>query len=356
MNNQLFLQILKDPSTEVKPMNTSVSDFITSFDAVETMEFQFETSKHNTIKYLEGIEAYHFFRERYPHLSLSEDTKLLIGMEESDLFVMIKNTIRNLFRYIHDFIKKTWQYLKNGFKNILNIDGRLKKDTDKTYANFENLYKALKPAKLNKANEIFKELTIKTMGPLDQYIDLMNDFNNVTQSIQINHDSYIKTMISSIDKKRTESEDPVWLTKEDVSMLSHLGILIEGSKAKYKSFFDQFQDSQFSLLGFRSLEQIKHLHTDYQKKVWNRFVDFKRVVDNIQKQEEVLTKKEREITDYGDVNINAITENIKHLQFQITLVVSLFGALRNVNMSIDFRRKRIIESGIRAIQKATGEE
>lgn len=356
MNEQLFLQILRNPSTEVASMDTSVSDFIASFDTVKTMEFDFETTQYNVINYLEGIEAYHFFHTHYPHLPLADDTKKLIGLEANDLLVMIKNTIRDLFRYIKDFLKKAWQYLKTGFKAVLNIDGRLKKDTDNTYANFENLYKALKPTKLNKANEIFKELTIKTMCPLDQYFDLMSDFNKVTQSIQMNSDSYVKTMVGSIDKKRTESEDPVWLTKEDIGMLSHLGISMEEAKAKYKPIFDQFQDTQFSLLGFRSLEQIKAINTDYQKKVWDRFVDLERVVNNIQKQEDVLTKKERETKDYGDVNISAITENIKHLQFQITLIVSLFGALRSVNTSIDFRRKRIIESGIRAIEKATGEE
>jgi len=356
MNNQLFLQILKDPSTEVKPMDTSISDFIASFGTAEAMEFCFETIQHHATTYIEGVEAYHFFHEHYPYLPLAYDTKVLIGIETNDLFTMIKNTIRDLFRYIRDFIKKAWQYLKNGFKSILNLDGRLKKDTDNSYAHFENLYKSLKPAKLNKADEIFKELTIKTMCPLDQYLDLMNDFHKVTQSIQINSDAYVKNMISAIDKKRTETEDPNWLTKEDIGMLSHLGISIEESKAKYKQIFDQFEDSQFSLLGFRSLEQIKAINADYQKKVWDRFVDLERVVNNIQKQEDVLTKKEREMKDYGDVNINAITENIKHIQFQITLIVSLFGALRNVNTSIDFRRKRIIESGIRAIQKATGEE
>lgn len=345
-----FVRLLKDPSGSLLDVSENYDQLIGSLDhhvritesVKEQQQFIHESKQLNSAlhKLLNGGS---YGLEKY-----IRENVVSIGTESVEITEMITNFVKKLFNAIYSLLTKLVNMVKSVFVKITKIDVRLKDDADEKYKKFLAMYSKLgmDGTSISDANTEFTKYTISHMCSEQEFSRMMTSFSKAVDTLSDAH-QIIKDRIAALTKPHTGTKS--WITHDLISNLNRVGVSLRGTSSTYASPFQEFTEATLGTLQFNSLEKVKTANDAYRDHVWTKYTETKSLVRRLEEYRDNLKEKEKELSIMSDINKQVISENITDIQENILTCIAVFSGLRQANTTINFRRKRLTELGIRAM-------
>lgn len=343
--NSTFVQLLKDPGASFLDAGDGVCEMLGSLDDELIM-----LRKMNTVHqyYRFGTHAISHGTEEL-HDILTEG----YGIESTEVTQMITNFIKRLFSSVYNLIGKIVSTITNIFVKIFHIDRRIRDNAEACYEDFNELFRKSSSDQKKEATAFFRSQLISQMCTRTEFRAIIDAYDRSTKLLLTQAHSEIKRRIRELTTHQT-SENP-WMTSAVTTDLSILGITIKKTSSAYASPFQKNEETTLDALQFHSLDDIGDINRMYDAAMWGRYRDLKKLVDNLGEYQKDLKRSEQELLRDGSINKEIVVTNITDIQDQIAMVLAIFAGLRQINTTVNFRRKRITEIGVKALRHAKSE-
>lgn len=344
----IFADLLKDPGKDLSVGKQDLyfpeSDMLGSFDSVHVMNLNMKRST----PMMESASAVAGALEDYAlrHKTFPEDQFcLLVGLESREIGEMLAGFVVKIFNTLYNLIKKLLEIVNTTISKLLSIDKRLVEDSNRTMEKLVEFHKKANGQLQAKANERLRYLIVSHMCTKEQFKDYITTFKLVSDKINHWILNDVGTLIDSLHMSlefRDIEDDPI------EKKIQELGITLKEKSASYASPFSEYPDSDMQTLHFGTVNDILQICQEYDKHVWVAFENWKTMKSVLQKFTTKLKAKEKELLGNSRMDKQIVIDNSKTLQIQIKLGLSIIAALRQANITLNFRRKELCKKGIDA--------
>lgn len=358
MMSSTYLNILKDPSCAfTEKAAEGYCEYIGSID-----ELQFAHRKVEKLdKFVKDTKA------TLPHLlSYQIDTPDLglqaylqemisptVGLESTEIVQMIYNFIKKIFETIYNMIRKIITTITGTFGKVIQIDRRLTDNATDKYKSYLDIYNKSNAEEKAKAQALFRKYTVAQMCSYQDLLKLYGSFETVATVLITKAHVSIKKRIQDLDKE--QNSDITWINHDFLTQLERLGITVKDKTTQYTSPFTGKEERTLEDLKFERLTNIDEINVNYTRRVWSKYLELKKLVEHFEEYKKQLEAKEKEFLSHGDINKQIVTDNVADTVKEISLCLSIFSALRQSNVTLNYRRKRITEFGIRGFSKSNSD-
>jgi hypothetical protein len=276
--------------------------------------------------------------------------RTVFGMENLEVVEMITNFIKKIFSTIYKFLSNILKTIERLIKSIINVDRHMKVVADKAQTELKELLKSSSQTEVATAQEKFKKTLILQMCPKAEFLGMISDFSNICQILNDGAHSTIGTSIQELSKKRSVYDIP-WKTNRLIAQADRLGITITDTTTKYASPFQKYPEASMESLQYRSFRDVLEIDQKYVKDLWVGYTTLQKIVGKIDNHKSRLQRKEKELIKYQDIDKSVLTDNIKFVQSQIALCISLFGSIKQSQTTLSYRRRRLLETAVKSFAK-----
>lgn len=333
-----FVNLLKDPSATYLDASDGYCELLGSLDSYHMLHRKLE----NTSEYFRY--GNHAISTGYESLqSLLTDG---YGIESAELTEMITGFIKKIFNAIYNTIARVIKTITSLFTKVAKVDKRIRDNAEELYTKFKEL-KSKNEGNRQDINTYFSNQLVTHMCAKKEILEIMQAYEKIASVITIDAHSEIKKRIASMSTD--QSGTPDWVTHTLLSDLEHLGITLTDSASKYSSPFKDRPEASLGTLGFTTVDSVDEVNLKYNDLVWSKYNTLKKLVDNLKEYQSTLKNKEAELLKDVSIDRQIVTQNAVDIQKHISIVISIFAALKQVNTTLNFRRKRVTEIGLRAL-------
>lgn len=343
-NGSPFLQLLQDPSGEFNNPEYSLADQMGSMDKLSIPSSATETLFFS----LEHMDL--LSRIKNKNGSFSDQLVGIVGMENREILEMIGRGLRTAFEAVKMAIVKSIRVMRDFFKDIIKIDERLKISADNKLKELIDQMHKLRADQLTRSEENFVKMTMRDMLSYKEFTDLMHAYGIVCDTL---HRTVKPHILNSIRRLTDANIDTTVIDWMDVSLVGHLktlGIIVSNEqKVAYSTRFLSAKENTLGTMQYSRIAVAKDISDMYNTFIWNKYRDMRTTISTLENFRDEVERKEKEIVREGTFSQATVMSNIAHLHKQINLYMSLFRMLRSCNLTANYRRKRLIEYGLRAI-------
>ena len=180
-----------------------------------------------------------------------------------------------------------------------------------------------------------------------EFTQLTVDFKDVTNFVMNHVETGIPKLISQLDKSLTHVE---FGTDQTRVKLEKLGIAVKDFKATYRSAFSDKPETSLGDLGFLSIQDVLDLNKAYNANVWANSKLWEKLESTLKKYISQIESKEKELLNLVDLDKKTIQENARLLQKEISMAISILAALKQSNVTFNYRRKELCRLGLNSIK------
>lgn len=270
-------------------------------------------------------------------------TEGLIGT----VYDFIMTCISTISRFIENVIN--WFTIK--IRHIINVRLKVKKHNDERLNKFLSLYNSLSGPQKVTANSTFKEMSIDYCPTKDQYVEMCNDFDRLTNYLASEVTAYVTRDISLFGIESEESTKPDWLTHTLLDVLARFNIRLVDGQITYTSPFTNMPRIGLGDSGY-NIETIREINTLYVSKVFSNLRVLIGLKSQFEELQRAISRKKAEVKKLSAANDkNNFAKATKKISASIGLSAKLVNYLTMVEEALDTRRGWLIMKGIEACTK-----
>lgn len=346
-----YMTLLENPGIDIEVDKFGTSDLLGTLDSYIPINRSIEnldTLLYNSEMVISSLEKY-----TIENIPLDLQFEKFVGIEgltavpEQIIDAIIK-VIRSVFTAIYEFINKIIQFIKNLFDKIVRIDFRLFQDTNRVKAEFDRIFNSLSTDQQREAEGYFLKYEVRHIPKYSYILNIINQFDTVTNTIKTTAHKSILANIDSLTKKKSKSKDISWITKDFTEKLKSIGISLSKNTPKYKSPYNSTALVSMRLLDYKFFTKINEIDDNYIRKMWSNYTSLKVLINQLEQYKKNLNKQEQDLIRQEGIDKLVLTENIKNMQTEINTCISIFAALRQVNLSTNFKRKQLYGIALRS--------
>lgn len=266
------------------------------------------------------------------------------GLEFNDLTKFGTDIVKVAMKKLLIFMEKMYVVLKDWFMQIFNFDGILKRQVDNMALSVSTRYSRMSMSEKKEFNNRLYGSSISRMLTCVDFCDVIDTFGEVSIQLINAISSSIQNQISNIDgdKINTDTIYP-WLTNSFRTNLGLIGIhLNQNTRVQYLSVFAKRPEENMYVLQLDTLDKIMKVVNTYSN-TFNKYEGTKRLLGELDKMNLTLKTKFRQIDAVADMRKEKVQNNIAYVQQQIKLLITIVKMLREVNVTLNYRRKTLIE-------------
>lgn len=353
--SSLYMTLLENPGIDIEVEKFGTSDLLGTLDSYISVNRSIEnldTLLYNSEMVISSLEKY-----TIENIPLDSQFEKFIGIEglmavPEQIIDAIVKVIRSVFQAIYKFLSKIIEFVKGVFEKVLRIDFRLFQDTNRLKSEFEKVYNKLSSDQQREAEGYFLKYEVRHIPKYSHITNIINTFEKVTDTIRNTVHKSILNNINTLTKKKTK-KDISWITEDFKEKLKSMGISISKNQPKYKSPYHSTALLSMRLLEYKFFNKINEVDDNYIRKMWSNYTSLKVLIKQLEEYKKNLYKQEQDLMRQENIDKTVLTENIKNMQTEINISISIFAALRQVNLSTNFKRKQLYGIALRSCMYVT---
>jgi hypothetical protein len=295
-------------------------------------------------------------------------SELIEGMEEADQMIRYPalakegligeayNFVMLCLRSLLNLVEKVIAWFSEKINHFVNIRQKVKKHNDGRVDKFRSLYTGFTVTEKAEANTKFKSLHIDYCPPHQQYIQMCNLFNQVTNYLASNVTSYVSRDVALFWSNVDPEVIPAWCDAELMEVLAKFGIKMDVDNFSYTSPFTAMPRMTMDEGGY-NIESIADINYHYAKFVYGNL----RIIIGLKKQfeefENVIKLKEKEAAKLaGEGSKASFAAATKKISKSIAVSIRLTNYLTQIEEALDTRRGWISMRGVEACVKTVNKD
>ncbi len=266
------------------------------------------------------------------------------------------NFVMLCLKSILNLIEKVIAWFSEKIRHFVNVRLKVKKHNDGRVDKFRSLYSNFTGTEKAEANAKFKALHVDYCPTYQQYIQMCNLFNRVTNYLASNVTGYVSRDMALFGSETDPEVIPAWCDAELMEVLAKFGIKMDVDNFSYTSPFTTMPRMTMEEGGY-TIESITEVSNHYVKLVFSNL----RIIIGLKKQfeefETTIKLKEKEAVKLaGESSKASFAAATKKISKSIALSIRLTNYLTQIEEALDTRRGWISMRGVEACVKTVNKD